>query len=190
MPIKRSTVSNLTDKDKTYILDARREGCTYGLIAEVLGVSKDTIRYHASTKRRNEVLKQGRAYKESHREELKGRQKKFYEDNPTYRRDRARISRLNTGVGTVHGLNKRPYPPNQLCEFCGNISLHLSYHHWDPADLNVGLWLCAKCHRIAEVFDLTGIPSLQFKYSALKKRAKSESIAAKWSRKMEVLRGI
>lgn len=46
--------------------------------------------------------------------------------------------------------NKRPRP--DVCELCGAAG-KLDYHHWNEEDLSKGLWLCWKCHGLAEGTD-------------------------------------
>ena len=60
--------------------------------------------------------------------------------------------------GKVHGVkvNKRPKP--EFCELCcdeGSPELQnrLSWHHWDRRTGDKGLWLCFRCHRLAEYLD-------------------------------------
>lgn len=68
-----------------------------------------------------------------------------------------RTSRLSTMHGTVYGLHKRPYPNDNKCEICNRVMVidkphgrHLNYHHWDHDNLNKGMWICNRCHRVAE----------------------------------------
>jgi hypothetical protein len=47
--------------------------------------------------------------------------------------------------------NKRPY--TGFCELCLKSKDNfkkLVYHHWNDEDFSKGLWLCQKCHNIAE----------------------------------------
>jgi hypothetical protein len=32
------------------------------------------------------------------------------------------------------------------CELCGKKIDRLNYHHWNPKDLSLGMWLCNHCH--------------------------------------------
>lgn len=61
----------------------------------------------------------------------------------------------------VYGLNKRDYPENFKCELCNEIFIpspkkkgRLFYHHWDDSNLSLGIWICFKCHGLAEAVDL------------------------------------
>lgn len=67
-------------------------------------------------------------------------------------REHMRRTVLGTGNRLVTGLSKRPYPG--YCELCGREQeKRLYYHHWDDADLNLGIWMCHWCHQIAEAID-------------------------------------
>jgi len=46
--------------------------------------------------------------------------------------------------------NKRPWPG--YCELCGSTR-RLDYHHWDKSNPSKGLWLCYRCHMLAEAAD-------------------------------------
>ena len=61
-----------------------------------------------------------------------------------------RIKRLGIGGKWVGGFNKRAY--SEICEVCGGGGV-LVYHHWDDSNPNKGLWLCRRCHSIAEIID-------------------------------------
>jgi len=62
---------------------------------------------------------------------------------------------------------KRPYPSDNCCEVCGKQS-RLCYHHWNDKKLHVGVWLCTKCHHLAELIDETYFENHQQKYEQLK----------------------
>jgi len=87
----------------------------------------------------------------------------------------------------ISGLNKRGY--SEICEICGRGGL-LVYHHWDDSDLNKGLWLCYRCHLIAEMVDKvdnggTGINPVVL---IIKYRAKRDSLDTPLETKKEPLR--
>ena len=69
---------------------------------------------------------------------------------------------VTTGHKRIFG-NKRPFPVDEKCEWCGRkrikLECHfrlepyrvygkkrLEYHHWDNNDLSKGLWVCRHCH--------------------------------------------
>lgn len=58
------------------------------------------------------------------------------------------------GVPTVIRTRKRCY--TNTCEVCGNIE-KTAYHHWDNKNPHWGMWLCWKCHMLAEGLDEKGI---------------------------------
>jgi len=42
--------------------------------------------------------------------------------------------------------NKRSYPDDSRCEYCGKKHYRLEYHHWDDSNISKGLWVCRWCH--------------------------------------------
>jgi hypothetical protein len=58
--------------------------------------------------------------------------------------------------GEFKNVSKRPYPLG--CELCGattnGVLRALVYHHWDDAFPSVGIWVCQKCHKIAEAVEI------------------------------------
>jgi len=87
------------------------------------------------------------------------RHKKTLETRRNYSRKHSLIIK-----GKYTRVNKRPRPDN-ICELCGLGNTWLHYHHWDDAHPELGLWVCAHCHKIAEGQE-KGIVS---KYLELKK---------------------
>lgn len=65
---------------------------------------------------------------------------------------RTRLRMLN-GRTLPDGECKRP--PTENCEVCGQAfgSRHIAYHHWDDEMPAMGMWLCRRCHVIAEGVD-------------------------------------
>lgn len=71
--------------------------------------------------------------------------------------------RLHTTLGTmmrcgdkkrITGLCKRPYPSQNICEFCEKGGhKFLQYHHWDDKDPSLGIWVCSKCHLYCNIFE-------------------------------------
>lgn len=58
---------------------------------------------------------------------------------------------INGKYVVLHLPNKRHHPG--YCELCGNDNTRLGYHHWDDSCPSKGLWLCHKCHMLAEATD-------------------------------------
>ncbi len=66
------------------------------------------------------------------------------------------------GIGTTREdsialkhLGKRPYPG--ACEVCRKAKEKgLHYHHWDDSNPSIGIWICARCHRLVELLDNLG----------------------------------
>lgn len=86
-------------------------------------------------------------------------------------------------VGSKHShktIVKRPYPSK--CEICGRPSSDdkksegfLHYHHWDNMCPSVGVWLCFRCHRLAEAIDSGADINQLFEiYRALKSKVDEE----------------
>ncbi len=107
-------------------------------IARTLGISRVTVHDHLHPDYYTERLKRSRDYTR-----------------------RTILVTVTTEGGTVvlTRLNKRPYPGE--CEVCGlPKEKGLLYHHWDEDNPSVGLWLCSRCHRLAEVLDKLGSAKL------------------------------
>jgi len=51
---------------------------------------------------------------------------------------------------TTNGIRKRYFIPTETCEMCNRPGVKLDYHHWDSSHLEWGLWLCSRCHQVAE----------------------------------------
>ncbi|GAH73854.1 unnamed protein product [marine sediment metagenome] len=91
-----------------------------------------------------------------------------------------RRSRLTTKGGQVlRGLVKRPHPDH--CEICANsknqngLPLKLEYHHWFPGCPEVGMWICFKCHKIAETVESDSLTLFMQLYTKLKAQIEKES---------------
>lgn len=71
-------------------------------------------------------------------------------------KQRARKSIVGSKNGKVLRGVKKTIRPNN-CELCGRDcdeeEERLNYHHWDDNFLQMGIWLCGKCHNFAEMFD-------------------------------------
>ena len=61
--------------------------------------------------------------------------------------------------------NRRPRP--EACELCGSVSRRLAWHHWNENNLELGMWLCGRCHPGVHLID----DGLGEKYSQLKAQA-------------------
>lgn len=76
--------------------------------------------------------------------------------NPGRINDSDRITQLGTSINGKHvvitGLHKREY--TRKCELCDKLpKKRLYYHHWLDDFPGVGMWLCFKCHMLAESVD-------------------------------------
>jgi hypothetical protein len=91
--------------------------------------------------------------KERQRLAGKKRRQNKPEEVTKYRREHT----LATREKMYTSITKRSYPQNNECELCGKEK-RLVYHHWDDSQLKkgnfiVGLWLCNRCHQLAESLD-------------------------------------
>lgn len=85
---------------------------------------------------------------------------KHWDEHSKDRQDYQREWWLRNGsdsrrVGKIRlpkGEHKRPY--TGICEMCGkeqdNGSNALDYHHWDSEMPAMGMYLCYRCHQVAE----------------------------------------
>jgi len=69
------------------------------------------------------------------------RLRKYHRENYLYMNNRP-----------IRVSGKRPRP--ELCELCNRDSRRLVYHHWDDENYSKGLWLCWRCHNVAEAADV------------------------------------
>lgn len=122
-----------------------------------------------------------REYNRTHPERLAKNNenvKAYYKNHPNYRKNKiAHVGEfrknhyLRTSVDGkcvyVYLKYKRPKPTK--CELCPKGGF-LSYHHWSVDGLICGLWLCHKCHMLAEGSDKGTVGE----YLKLKKVAEEE----------------
>ncbi len=98
-------------------------------IAETLGVSRLTVHDHLHPDSYADRLKRTRDYN---------------------RRTTLVTGRIKEGLTVLRHLNKRPYPG--VCEVCGIArEKGLHYYHWDGDNPSIGIWICARCHRLVEL---------------------------------------
>lgn len=97
----------------------------------------------------------------------------YYQRHKERIKTKLRRTRLTTRGGKViRGLSKRPYPKG--CEWCLLFAstppkpVRLVYHHWDDKLPSLGLWLCHRCHHIAELMDKPQAPEIMSHYRRLK----------------------
>ena len=87
---------------------------------------------------------------------LEARQKrKEYRARPEVYKREQEIRRNNylTMRGRQIRVQKRPRT-NDICEVCGRTGVkRMSYHHWDDAHPEQGIWVCFPCHKMAECID-------------------------------------
>lgn len=113
-------------KRKSVAVYLRQRGIPYRDISMALGVSQKTIHGYVDSQ---------------------------YSGNA---RDLLRRTVLGTVIDGKHvlltGLSKREHTIK--CELCDKVPLkRLYYHHWLDDFPSVGMWLCYKCHMLAEAID-------------------------------------
>lgn len=91
--------------------------------------------------------------KERQRVAGKKRRREKPEEITKYRREHT----LSTKEKMYTSITKRSYPKDNKCELCEKEK-RLVYHHWDDTQLKkgnfiIGLWLCGRCHQLAESLD-------------------------------------
>jgi len=68
---------------------------------------------------------------------------------------RRRSLRVYTIVNGKRGRykvdNRRSRP--EACELCESASRRLGWHHWDGDNLELGMWLCGRCHPGVHMLD-------------------------------------
>lgn len=84
--------------------------------------------------------------------------KKYREEHPEYREYCRNWLRINMACIKIDGklvwvrVHRRSRP--ETCELCHRDSCRLNYHHWDNNCPSKGIWLCFRCHRLAEAVDV------------------------------------
>ena len=85
----------------------------------------------------------------------KDRAKKYYYNNLGKIKEWQKVHRLSSSKmgGSVASNNffKRRNPG--YCEICKRRNRKLSFHHWDSLYLEKGIWVCIRCHNVAEFID-------------------------------------
>ena len=96
-----------------------------------------------------------RKWREENRERTIEYTRRHRQENPgeynEYMRNYHRANIISTTIGRVRA-KKRPRPDN-VCEVCSKYTTRLEYHHWDTSHPSLGLWLCRRCHYMAEAID-------------------------------------
>lgn len=104
-------------------------------------------KYYIDNKER--MLLNAKTWAKNHPEQVKENKQKY--------REKIELITRQTELGThgeiIRGLNKRPYM--NCCELCGKyVKNNMAYHHWDDSNLNLGIWICNKCHYVVGAFEL------------------------------------
>ncbi|KKM73765.1 hypothetical protein LCGC14_1407150 [marine sediment metagenome] len=110
-------------------------------------------RIEAILKNAGQRRAQMRHYYNNNLDACRERRRQWIKDHPEADRDSHRRRILGTSSGRLTGLDKRTYPSNAACELCHHVGRQLGYHHWNDENPNLGLWLCTRCHNVAEAAD-------------------------------------
>jgi hypothetical protein len=87
-------------------------------------------------------------------------------------RDYSRTHYISKADGTKIHTVKRPRVEH--CEICGRVRKKINYHHWDESNYLRALWLCGRCHFIAEAIEGLSKPnSYSSRYIQLKNHLES-----------------
>lgn len=113
------------------------------------------------------------AWRQRNVERCRTNRNSWNKNHPEQKRNWQRTHGLSHNGKIVYGLNKRPYPVDKTCELCNNIAGRLVYHHWDDEKLDMGLWVCFRCHSLAELLDKFGITIVN-EYFELKTKIEKE----------------
>ena len=96
-------------------------------------------------------------YQKDHVEKYRENRLKSYYKNKQHYKDYARKNRIGTvdanGNKKVIFGRKREYPFDEKCEVCKVYGKRLVYHHWDDSEPILGMWVCTRCHNVAEYLD-------------------------------------
>lgn len=115
---------------------------------------------HKEYKNRPEV----KQHNKEHAKEYYQTHKKQFQD---YQRTHYLTSSKLSSNGKSINVNKRPY--TNYCEICGKPKLkNLNYHHWNNTTPELGIWVCCKCHNLAEALDNLEFQVLANQYQIIK----------------------
>lgn len=124
----------------------RSQGKSQKQIAQELGVSQATVSRYSGPESLERTRERRRA-----------------------RRNYTREHRLRVGDKFIKVV-KRPRPGH--CELCLKEVPRLEWHHWDDDHLEIGMWLCVKCHHFAGGLECSQFPVLIKRYFKLKEEFK------------------
>jgi len=81
---------------------------------------------------------------------------------------------VHTTINGEHGkFRVRKRPKTSQCELCGDpIVTRWNWHHWDDTCLELGIWVCYRCHCFVGGIDAGLGPSHIDKYLALKESSR------------------
>ena len=142
----------------------RSQGKSQKQVGEELGVSQATVSRYSSSESLERARERRRA-----------------------RRNYSREHRLCVG-GKIIKVVKRPRPDH--CELCLKEASRLEWHHWDSDHLEIGMWLCVKCHHFVEGLECDQFPVYIKRYFELKEEARKTAESQTWEITKEQFRDI
>lgn len=145
-----------------------------GETVSVIGYSTnpDSIRKKEwRQKNRERNRKNSKRYYYKNRDKILERHRKWGKNNREKLRNYERQTRLSVNGKRIR-IKKREYPINQKCELCNRKKKRLGYHHWDNNQPELGMWICVRCHHVAEALEDLG-KNLVKKYFKLKEEIKN-----------------
>lgn len=100
----------------------------------------------------------------------KKNKKRLTKEHKIWQQQTRLITCNNEGKRISIYAKKRVMPKNYECELCHKVKW-LIYHHWLIKDKKAyGLWLCKKCHGLAECIEQNLIEEFAKKYMEIKKK--------------------
>jgi|GEM_PF-3272506 len=115
-------------------------------------------------------------YYKTHKEQSSQYHKEYYQNNREIIKERIREYQMTNGLYVdiegkqifISGV-RRERPSDGLCEMCRKRKFE-DYHHWDNTNIKLAMWLCSKCHPIAEIAERFKRHKVQVRhYLSLKK---------------------
>ncbi len=121
----------VTEAKAQAMVKMRKLGITVKVIAKIYGLSTQTVTDYTVPDHYKRRLERTVNY---------------------YRRTQIITGTTKDDISVIKHLNKRPH--TDVCELCGAVRKKKHYyHHWDKNSPSLGMWICFKCHRLAEFID-------------------------------------
>ena len=106
-----------------------------------------------ASKRAMQSMRKNRQLHPESIEKARKRSRDWHWKNREYHNQKLReYMRENYLHGKLLSIPKRKRPA-EICEICHYGAKYLAYHHWDDARPWLGVWVCSRCHTLAEIID-------------------------------------